>query len=283
MNRMNYQGKDLDVKELIDIAETMPFFSERRLISIQDSGVFKNSNEELAQYLTRLPETTCIVFCETEVDKRNKVYKAVKEHGYIAEFTTQKQDTIEKWVLGRIRKENKKITAKTLSLFLYKTGLDMGTIDRELEKLLTYTLEKDTIEEADVNEVCCEQTTNRIFDMVEAIARHNRENVFRYYTDLIELKEPPVRILYLVARQYMQLFQIKELRQKGMDERTIASRMKLPPFVVRKNTGLAERMTKVQIKDALDFCAQTEEEIKTGAIADRTGLELVLVKLSKND
>ena len=73
MNYNYFEGKGLDVNELISLADTMPFFSERRLILIEDSGFFKTSSEALAEYLPTMPDTTCIVFVEEAVDKRNKL------------------------------------------------------------------------------------------------------------------------------------------------------------------------------------------------------------------
>ncbi|MCD7841778.1 MAG: DNA polymerase III subunit delta, partial [Lachnospiraceae bacterium] len=75
MNFSAYVGKGIDVKGLIDQAETMPFFAEHRLIQIEDSGFFKNACPELAEYLPQMPQETIIVFVESEVDKRGKLFK----------------------------------------------------------------------------------------------------------------------------------------------------------------------------------------------------------------
>ena len=83
MNYAYYEGKGIDVREIIDLAETMPFFSERRLIVIENSGFFKNATPELAEYMKDIPETTYFVFVETELDKRSKLFKAVKDKGRI--------------------------------------------------------------------------------------------------------------------------------------------------------------------------------------------------------
>ena len=45
VNYAHYEGKGINVPEIIDLAETMPFFAERRLIVIEDSGLFKNADE----------------------------------------------------------------------------------------------------------------------------------------------------------------------------------------------------------------------------------------------
>ena len=89
MNLNIFTGRDIDVREIINLSKTMPFFADRRLILVEDSGFFKKGQEELAEYLPKVPESTCIVFVEQEVDKRNRLYKAVKEHGKIAELARQ--------------------------------------------------------------------------------------------------------------------------------------------------------------------------------------------------
>ena len=42
MNFAKFEGKDISVGEVIDLAETLPFFADRRVILISDSGFFKD-------------------------------------------------------------------------------------------------------------------------------------------------------------------------------------------------------------------------------------------------
>ena len=83
VNYAHYEGKGINVPEIIDLAVTMPFFAEKRLIVIEDSGLFKNADAKFADYIKSMPETVCFVFVESEVDKRSKMYKAVKETGRV--------------------------------------------------------------------------------------------------------------------------------------------------------------------------------------------------------
>ena len=79
MNYSYYEGKNISVPEIIDLAETMPFFAAHRLIVVENSGFFKTASPELADYIKAMPDTVIFLFVETEVDKRGKLYKAVKE------------------------------------------------------------------------------------------------------------------------------------------------------------------------------------------------------------
>ena len=163
MNFSAFSGSDINQKEIIDLAETLPFFADRRLILIEDSGLFKKSAEELADYMSFIPETTYFVFAEKEIDKKTKMYKQVKKNGSIVEFPRQNETTLSRWIEGRIRRNGKNITRDAYALFIRKTGDDMENIDKELEKLLCYTLEKDYIDISDVNAITI---ADRLFELI---------------------------------------------------------------------------------------------------------------------
>lgn len=281
MNFSAYEGKGINPKEVIDLAETLPFFADRRVILIENSGFFKNSCEELAEYIPQVPETTHFIFVEDEIDKRSKLYKAVKNAGKIVEFTSQTEELLTRWVLTRIKKEGKNITGSVMQLFLNKVGNDMGNIDRELEKLLCYCMEKEVIEAADVEAVTTEQTTNKIFDMVNAIAEHNQRKALDLYYDLLTLKEPPMRIMYLISRQFQILLNIKDMSGKGFDNAAMAKNAGIPPFAVRRNLSQAKGFTMQQLKQAIRDGVDYEEAVKTGRMNDQMAVELFLMKYSR--
>ena len=128
MNYNYYEGKGMNVNEIISLSDTMPFFAEKRLILVEDSGFFKASSEELASYLPSMPDTTCIIFAESQVDKRNRLYKKVKELGYAAEMQRQDAAQLARWAGGILAREGRKITGRTMELFLSMTGEDMENI-----------------------------------------------------------------------------------------------------------------------------------------------------------
>lgn len=281
MNFSRYQGKDINPGELIDLAETLPFFAQRRVILVENSGFFKSSDDKLTEYLSEINSSTCFIFVESEVDKRSKFYKAMKKYGAVVEFTTQNEKVLTKWVLGRIGRENKKITQPVMEMFLQRTGTDMSHIDRELEKLLCYTLKKDIIEAADVEAVVTEQVSNKIFEMVDAISSHNRQKALDLYYDLLTLKEAPMRILYLITRQFRILGEIKELTGKGYGRGDIAKKAGVPEFAVKKYQAQNRAFTKDQLLDALKDGAETEEAVKTGRLNEKVAVEIFIVKYSK--
>ncbi len=278
MNFNYFEGKNPDVKEIISLADTMPFFADRRLILVDGSGFFKSAQEELAAYLPQMPDTTCVVFAESEVEKRNRLYKRVKELGYAAELNKQDTAQLMRWAAGILGRDGRKISRPVMEYFLERTGDDMENIRMELEKLVCYTMGRDVITKEDVDAVGTVHVTSRVFDMVAAIVAGNTKKAMDLYEDLLTLKEPPMRILFLIARQFNQLLQIKELTAAGKDKGAMASALKVPPFAVGKLTAQARAFTRDQILSWVTLCVETEEAVKTGRLSDRLAVELLIAR-----
>ena len=92
MNFSSFEGNDINQKEIIDLAETLPFFADRRVILIEDSGFFKSSCEDLAEYLTQVAPATHFIFVEEEVDKINPVMKQIMQA--LADLDAKERDLI---------------------------------------------------------------------------------------------------------------------------------------------------------------------------------------------
>lgn len=277
MNTHYFEGKNLPVGEIIDLAETLPFLAERRVIFISDSGLFKSGGEKMAEYLATPNESTCFVFTESEVDKRSKLYKTVQSKGCVSEFTMQDESTLKRWIAGILSKDNKKITENSVQYFLTKTGTDMENIRMELEKLICYCLDREVITNGDIDTVCTNRISNHIFDMIDAIANKQTATALQLYYDLLALKEPPMRILFLIARQYNILLQVKELKSHGFDNKVIASKIGIPPFAVGKYAARASRFKTADLKQALKQCVESEEAVKTGRMNDVMSVEILIV------
>lgn len=280
MNFHYFEGKDVKAGEIIDLAQTMPFLAERRVLMLENSGLFAHGGEELAAYLPETASTAYFVFVEASVDKRSKLYKAATAKGRAIEFKAQDETTLKRWILGFLKKENKNITEKDLNLFLDKTGSDMENIRRELEKLLCYCMEKDVITAQDIEAVCTRQVSSQIFDMINAVAERRQKAAMDLYYDLLTLKEPPMRILFLITRQFNLLLQVKELKNKGYDAGTIGEKVGLAGFIARKYVAQAAKFKEADLRRALTDCVAAEEAVKTGRMNDVMSVELLIVRYS---
>ncbi len=282
MNYAYYEGRQLPVGEIIDLAETLPFFAERRLIVIENSGWFKTANDRINDYMTHVPETTFFLFVESEVDKRGKLYKLISKNGYCVSMDRQKPAQLEKWVSGRCRKLGFSITRPALDRFLVMTGDEMDNIDNELQKLTAYCHGRDVIRPEDVEAVCCSQVPDEIFTMTDAISDRNAKKALDAYSSLLERREEPLRILAMLVRQFNILLRIRSLMDDGISGSAMASYISLHPYVLKKSREQARRFRQATLLSALKDCGQTEQDIKTGLLPDRMGVEMLIIKYSRD-
>lgn len=278
MNFNRYEGDGTDPAQIIDMAETMPFLSDKRVILVENSGFFKNGCPQLADYLKAPSETTFFIFSEKEVDKRKDMYKTLSKTGFEMSCDTQDENTLKTWIASKVRNEGKTISPRDLAFMLERVGTDMSNISTELEKLICYCLDKTEITEEDIDAVCANWLTNRIFAMTDAISEQNQKRAIDLYYDLLALKEPPAKILALIARQFNLMLQAKELSSNHRDNATIAGALKVAPFLVSKYVGWARGFSFDELKAALEICVSNDEAVKTGKLDYVISVEMVIVK-----
>ena len=277
MNRTVYSGSKTDPQAVIDTGETMPFFAERRLIVIEDSGFLKSASPELADYIQRIPDYLHLIFVENEIDKRNGLYKAIQKAGYVCEFNRMDEKKLAAWAGKMLADAGRKIRTSDMEYFLTCTGNDMTHIRLEIDKLINYTEGREIIERDDIAAVTSVEIENRIFEMIRCVTEGKKQRALALYADLVALKEPSLRILALLARQYSQMLMTKLLAAERTDQGEIAKLIGAPPFAVRNYLRTVRNLSADQLREAVEKCAQTEEDIKNGRMPDRLAVELLLL------
>ena len=277
MNLTVFSEKGCDEQKIIEICDTLPFFAERRVVVLENSRFFKEKRERITEYIKHIPEYLVILFVEQEVDKRSALYKAVAKAGTAVEFKRLSEKDLSDWLLVKISRSGKKIRRPEMELFLSYVGDDAGIAECELEKLICYIGDRDVIRKEDIEEICVRSLENRIFDMLTDMTMGRKRKALDEYRDLLLMKEEPMRILYMMGRQYDQLLKIRELSAEGMTEKRIAEAAGIHPYAVKKGLPISRHYTVSQLRGILEEFVQTEEDVKTGRLAGNLAVELMLL------
>lgn len=284
MNYSHYEGTKMNIRECIDTCETLPFFAERRVVVIENTGFFKNACDDvLVEYIKNIPEYLHIIFVESELDKRNRLYKAVNANGYVSELNLPDEQTLERWVEQMAAKDQKKFDRGALHLFVENTGESMDNMKMEMDKLISFCGTRPIITQEDVRTICTEVMEKRTFDMIAAVGMKKQKQAMELYYDLCTLKEPPLKILALMERQFQMLYQAKLLSMDGYDTGTIAKKMETMPFIAGKYLEQAKNYDVKDIKAAMEDCIMAEEAVKTGRLPDVLSIEMIIVKYSSRE
>ncbi len=276
MNFSKFENKGIDLNEVQSIADTLPFFSDHRLIIIQDSGLFKTSSD-FSDYLEHMPDSTIIVFVEKQVDKRNKLYKYINKNGIAAEIKVKDTQEVLNWAAKRLKDAGKVFTRNTMEYFLQRVDNNLYNLSNEIEKIIAYTDGREEVTVADIDAVCPAYLQNHIFQMVDAVGAGDTDRALNLYNELIELKEAPSYILYMLIRHFNILLQIRSIGNAAKNE--IAKRIGISPYFIGNYQRQASGFSIEQLEQALDSSLDIEQKFKTGILDDQIGVELLLVGL----
>lgn len=279
MNFSCFQGKDIDFAEVRDIGSTLPFFAEHRFLLFEETGLLKKSNE-FSEILGGLPESTVVLFCEKEVDKRNKLYKYVQKNGLVSEMVSLSEKEMVNFIVEELWKGEKRIKKSTVDYFLNQVEHSMYHLKNEMEKLIAYTGERMEVTREDIDAICCKEANDQIFSMLDAVADGNSVRALHLYRELLEIQKEPLHILAMVFRHCNILLQIKteEGKFSGFD---LAKRLGLYQSFYANYARQAKKFQASQLKEMLTRCVETDYNFKSGKMTIQLGVELLLVSFSK--
>lgn len=277
-----FVGKDIVPEQIIDLAETMPFFTDHRVILLENTGWFKNGCEVMAGYIDQgVCESTYIVFCEKETDKKTKMYKVAASKGMVSSFDVQDENTLRTWIVSNAKKLDTAISGADAAYMINLVGDDMVCLSNELQKLSAYCLDRGVISRADIDAVCTRKLEDKIFEMCDDIALKRKNRAFALYYDLIANREQPIKILSLITRHFDLLMKIKDMEVDRKSDAAIGSAIGRPDWTIKNYRSQTSHYTLGALKTIVNKCVTTDENIKTGRMTDKVALELLLVELSE--
>ncbi len=299
LNMTFVDGRKATLDELICACDTVPFLAEKRLVIVNDLAARFESQaagrkawseqdrsviEGLREYLSRLPETARLVFLEQQrISKRNPIYKLAlnSEHGYVREFSPPRGRALNRWIADRVQEKGGRIEPGAVDVLAGFVGNDLRLLDREIDKLLTYTEEERPIRERDVQLLVSYVREADVFQMVDALGKRNSRAAMKLLQRLLEDGQPPLYLLHMIIRQFRILLRIKELLGKGTSATDIRALLGLHPFVANKMMKQAPNYSIAQLEAIYHRLLETEVTVKRGAMEPRLALDVFVTELRR--
>ncbi len=292
-------GDTATVGDMVASAETLPLFTQRRLVVVKNPPFFKGSkragkgstvaNENkgsnrgekvLLKYLMDPLSSTVLVFNTNEpVDKRKRVFKAVRQTGKTVDFTYLRRSGLEFLLNQRVDKAGCRFAGRALEKLLDRTGPSLQKLDTEIEKLLNYAGPGGVITPDDVHRLCPSSLQDNIFAIVDAVGHRHCGEALSGIQDMLAAKEPPLRILAMITRQFRLLLQIHDLTGRGWPPREIAKRLKTHPYVVQKITAQCKNYSGESLIRIFQSLLEIDVAVKTGRQEFYPAVEHFILKL----
>lgn len=285
---------DLDevpVDHVIDEADTIPFFSDRKLIVAKNASFLKAAErgkekinhdlKSLEAWLKNPPSTSVTIFVAPyeKLDERKKVTKLMKEHAVIIEAKALQVNDLEVWLESEARSHGKRLGPGAASQLIEIAGTDLTLLASELEKMALYVgSEQEEIGRELVEELTSRTLEQDAFKMLQHYLDGNTGGALRVYGDLIQQKQEPVALAALLASQIRFMIHVFYLQKKGYHAQQISKQLKAHPYRVKLLVEKRNRIPEQRLLQVLSDLATVDIQLKTQSGSRERILELFLMQ-----
>ena len=281
-NFKQYTTKKPVNDEIESFFASYPCMSEKKLVYIKDSGIFKKVSEEDKKFwltfLRELPDFAIIIFSEKSVDKRNAIYKLVCSDFACDEFPFQKRPELTSWIIRYFAKFEKNIGNTEAEYLIECCSESMYILKNEIEKLANYKTKSNIITKDDIDKCACKVPESRVFKMIDDIMEGNTKKAAEKLSELKLLREEPIVLAAAVFSKYSQFRKIKIL-SKTLSAREIASKLGSPEFFIKRDLPLIKNLGIDKIEEVLMACQSLDYRIKSGLADGWTEFEILFAKM----
>ena len=279
---------DPDADSLIAAAETLPFMADKRVVVVRECSLVSSGKkaedekktEAIAEYLTHISPTTCLVFyVKGKADGRKKLYTMIKKKNAIVDFSPMNDAECADWARKAMRRMGKNLSADAAGQLVFTVGRDAALLRQEMEKLASYLDERTDVLPADIEAVCTRSAECTVFQMVDAQVAGNNDTAFALLRDMVRSGESRVAVLAMLLRQYRILYHMRCLMDERTPQSSQASLLGIPPFSVARTQQQARRFDRERLKEAYDYLMNYEFMLKQGRIPQDNCAENAMLRL----
>ncbi|HEY5563454.1 MAG TPA: DNA polymerase III subunit delta [Clostridiaceae bacterium] len=288
MNYCKYDGKTVEVSQIINACETMPFFADKKMVVIYRATFLRNDGDkqekkkldEILEYAKSMPVYCILVICYVLENPREKVSNAIKFYkgsGEVVKVDKLKGIQLIKKVSDLFQVSEKKVDKVLVNLFCSRIDGSLLNIKNEIDKLCSYTLNR-AIKKEDIMLMLPNKNDDDIFDLVDSIAQKKLERALELLNELLYKGELITIILSMIERQFKLLFIVKENSEAKISKAETCKKFILNEYIYDKLLIQCRKFSGEELAKNIYSCIICEKNIKSLSTEQKLELELLIVK-----
>ena len=282
-----YRGSEWEISELIADLQTVPFFSDNRVVIVENPGfiVSPKVNDEpfinaLVSYFKKPNEsTTFIIYIDQNIDRRRKALNTLVKYMKREVYDTLSEEDFQQAVNEDLRNSGLKLDFDSRNELMQRLPLDLDNWKNELEKLKLYP---EKIDREVIRQLVAKPLESNVFELTNAVNTRNTARAIEVYHDLLVNNKNDIQgLIGLLAGQFRFMLQAVTLMEQGYNQKEIAEQLNCREgrvYMAFKNSGSRNSR---QLLKVLDSLAQLDQNIKSGKVNPQLGLELFLVETTR--
>ena len=293
------EGRQVTPEHLRSACETVPFLAEKRLVIAEGllerfetkvkTGKKKapRQPEQPEEYLAiagavkNLPPFTECVILGGEISERNPLLRELSSFIRVRSFPSLNRAQLGQWIERRVTVAGGSISPQASALLARFVGNDLWAMSGEVDKLTQYAAGR-RIEEADVKTVVSDAQEATVFAMVDAVMESRPGAAQELLQQQFRQGAAPAQLLTMLARQVRIIFQVKDMRSRGVARAIIQTRLGLnAEFLLNKAWSQADKYSMDRLREVFHKLLEADLAIKTGKLDGELALDILVAELGQ--
>lgn len=298
LDSFNYRrinGPKLDMQELAEALEAVPFMGERTLVEVRDFDINRTGDydgQAFAKLLADIPDWATLAFLFAPgytPDGRLGPVRAIRKYGVDAQFTPQEGVQLIRWVVKHFEQEGKHCPNDVASHLLYVAGPLMNTLLPEISKVAG-AAKGDAVTKQDIDALVERRPDTKVYEMTDMLGRRQYDRAATMLAELLADKTQSVPgLLYMISEQMRQLY-CARLAPRGAEGRAYMlecfPELTSRSFLVPKLMDVAGSFSLSRLARAISLCAECDFSLRDGGNAsenERLSELLTRLAMDRND
>ena len=277
-------GSETDAKEIIDRAQSLGIFAEKRVLVVKDADALSpKSRKIMLEHLGREPSPdTCLILSSFKLDAKTAFYRDLQDKTVFVSFDCLKSESLVNWVIAKSKELGCKISLVSAQMLTQITGPSLGLLEQELLKLSAY-LEGQADREIKPEHIkLLAGDTSEVggFELAEALAKKDLKLSLALFHKMLRTGEDPVKMLSGINHKFNTLWRVKLMLAQGLSPEAMGRKMRIHPYALKMAIPGAQKRTEKEYWDLFHGLFTAELKLKSGSGDPRTVMQQVIFKLS---
>ena len=267
---------------VISALNSFDLFGEGPFVVVRNLDAWNAAQKAVVvDYLQSPTEGADLLLLGKKLGARERLFSAAKKNGEVHDFQQPTGRALVKWLVGHAKKLGLDLPDEVAENLAERVSGDKMRLVQETEKLALYVGDG-TATLGDVDLLCPPDVQSNIFAFVDALAAGERGRAIELLEALVGTGEPPLRLTFMVRRQFRLVARARALFERGVPQPEVARELKVPPFVARKLSEQSRKLDERDLERALATVLALESGLKGGSdLRDGLQIELAVLELSR--
>ncbi len=277
-----FQGQGLTAQTVINAARTLPMMAQSRFVLVRNADAMPaGEHDALASYMAKPSPETCLVLVADKLDGRTKLAKAARDANALYECEPPRPQEVPDLARREASARGHALSPQAAEALADAVGVDLAALTDALDRLSLFVGATQPIESDHVAACVAHVRTESIWSLVDAVSAKDAATALSAASSLLSDREPPLRILALVARQLRTVARMRDALASGLRPQDAATKAGAPPFKARDLALAAKRFDDAQLHRAFRLVAEADLALKGSKVPGPRVLELTLLQLCR--